>query len=181
MMIKCLPPITNLNTQTIILGTIPGIKSLSTKEYYANKDNIFWDIVFRSFQPILECDELVMDLDITYDAKTSCLLSHGFGIWDTVKSCTRESGSSDSKLKDVVVNNFDEFFEKNPNIEFIMFNGIKAHNYFKREYNSLYKSKNHQLMQSTSGQNPTNPFYILKQWKALFLSRQSKPLDANLL
>ncbi|MBK9637840.1 MAG: DNA-deoxyinosine glycosylase [Bacteroidetes bacterium] len=171
MEINCLPSLTDTNTHTIILGTIPGVESLNAKEYYANVDNIFWDIVFRTFPPIIKCDELVMDMDLTYKDKTSRLLSHGFGMWDTIKTCTRESGSSDRKLKDVELNDFDDFFEINPQIEFIMFNGIKAEDYFKRKYKSLYKKIGHQLMSSTSGQNPTNPFLVLKQWKEIYLSR----------
>ena len=51
-MIQSFPPFVNLSTQTIILGTMPGITSLEKKEYYAHPRNHFWKIIFTLFDSL---------------------------------------------------------------------------------------------------------------------------------
>lgn len=172
-MISCFAPVINKDTHTIILGTMPGPESLLKMQYYANDANLFWDIVFRSLPTIIEWDELISDLNISYEKKKARLLSNGIGLWDVIKVCKRDGGAGDIYITDDALNDFDEFFKLNPQIEFIMFNGTTAHNKFKRNFKNLYKRIDNQLMQSTSSQNTTNAFYTFRQWKYLLIERAS--------
>jgi len=42
-------PIVDATTEILILGSIPGIKSLEKVEYYGNKQNQFWKIICTLF------------------------------------------------------------------------------------------------------------------------------------
>ena len=48
-MISSFPPFVNSDTETLILGTMPGAISLAQQEYYANKRNHFWPIIYTLF------------------------------------------------------------------------------------------------------------------------------------
>ena len=47
--ISSFPPIINNESKILILGSIPGIKSLEMKQYYAHPQNKFWKIIFDLF------------------------------------------------------------------------------------------------------------------------------------
>lgn len=44
-----LPPVIDKDCNTLILGALPGDKSIEQKQYYANPNNQFWRIVFAAF------------------------------------------------------------------------------------------------------------------------------------
>jgi hypoxanthine-DNA glycosylase len=46
MTIASFDPIVDHNTRILILGSVPGAKSLEKIEYYGNKQNQFWKIIF---------------------------------------------------------------------------------------------------------------------------------------
>ena len=43
---KAFPPIIYPDSQVLILGTMPGEKSLELQQYYGNRGNQFWKILF---------------------------------------------------------------------------------------------------------------------------------------
>lgn len=108
----------NDSTQTLILGSFPGEKSLELKQYYANPNNRLWKDVFKvKSKP--------------YNERISYALSNNIGFWDVINFCERE-GSSDSKIiwNSIKINNFSELFKKFPNIKKILLNGKFAEKCF---------------------------------------------------
>lgn len=142
------------NTRALVIGSMPGIASLSAAEYYAHKQNFFWKFVFEAFnEPFTSPD---------YMAKKTLLLAHGVGLWDAAKSCVRE-GSLDADIKHVVPNDFQTLFKKYPAITCLIFNGQKAYQLFYRFNASLLEGKRILILPSTSPANASIPLAEKKQ------------------
>ena len=89
---KSFKPSVNTGCKVLILGSMPGVKSLEMQEYYAHTMNRFWKLMGTL------CD--VSDLaGLSYENKLKTLLYHGFALWDVVKQCKR-NGSLDSDITD---------------------------------------------------------------------------------
>ena len=53
--IQSFPPIISKKSKILILGSIPGTKSLEKQEYYAHPQNHFWKILFCMFGEEVFC------------------------------------------------------------------------------------------------------------------------------
>ena len=104
------------NAKILILGTMPGVKSLEEQQYYAHERNSFWPIMFKIFNE---------ELPVTYKAKVAFLEQKKIALWDTLKLCYRE-GSLDSNIKDAEPNEIIDLLRKYPTIKNVFFNGKSA-------------------------------------------------------
>lgn len=109
-------PVYDENSRILILGSFPSVKSRENHFYYGHPQNRFWKVLAS----ILE--EAVPE---TIEEKKAMLLNHHIAIWDVIESCTI-LGSSDTSIKDVLVNDFTEILQ-NSKIEKIFVNGTKAY------------------------------------------------------
>ncbi len=50
MLKKALPPLMDHSTIILIMGTMAGEQSIAKQEYYANRGNLFWKILFAIFE-----------------------------------------------------------------------------------------------------------------------------------
>lgn len=123
-MITCFPPIIDYNCEAIVLGSMPGVKSLEKGEYYAHKQNSFWDIMEKHFK---------VYSDFTYRQKVKLLLNNKIALWDVIHSCKRK-GSFESSIEDdsIIVNDFPDILLENPNIKYIFCNGTAAYTAFNK-------------------------------------------------
>ena len=48
-MITTFEPIIDENCKILVLGTMPSVKSLENQQYYGNKQNQFWKIIYGLF------------------------------------------------------------------------------------------------------------------------------------
>jgi hypoxanthine-DNA glycosylase len=156
------PPIIDDNTKILVLGTMPGDKSIRTGEYYANSTNQFWKMIFHVFNSGVS----VFD----YEEKTKLLLNNSIGLWDVLSKAER-NGSLDSNILKEEYNDFQHFFKTYPNIKTVIFNGKKPAEYFKAN-NILFEHKEYHILPSTSSANTTKFDIKLKDWKAV-LSKYS--------
>jgi len=124
--INSFDPIIDKNSLILILGTIPGKKSLEKKEYYAYSGNKFWEIIYSIFGADFKQSTSYVD-------KKEFLKSKRIALWDVLRSCNRR-GSSDSKIENPQMNDFIGLFEKHPNLKHIAFNGENALIYFVRYF-----------------------------------------------
>lgn len=118
---------TDTATEIIILGTFPSVKSLEKQQYYGNKQNKFWKLLYDVFEEPLEVD---------YNKRLLFLKSKKIGLWDVFKSCERQ-GSLDSAIKNAVPNDLKSLAESHPNLKVFCFTSKQAHTWFYREYKSL--------------------------------------------
>ena len=114
-----LPVETGPDPVVLILGSYPGPRSLTGREYYANPHNQFWRIMEVLFH---------FDRTMPYPERVARLNGHRVALWDVIHSCRRE-GALDSAIRDVVLNNICQFLESHPDIRFIGANGKTAGRY----------------------------------------------------
>ncbi|RLL44938.1 DNA-deoxyinosine glycosylase [Oceanobacillus piezotolerans] len=122
--ISSFPPVLPENPKVLILGSIPGKKSLEKKQYYGNPRNHFWPIMFRLFER-----EPVDD----YYEKILFIKNHGIALWDTIGACYRE-GSLDAAITEEEPNNIPHLLGKHPSISLIACNGGKSYTTFKKYF-----------------------------------------------
>jgi len=112
-----LPPILDAGVRTLILGSFPSPASLAAQRYYGHRQNQFW----RLLGSVL--DEPLADLD--YPERQSCLLRHGFGVWDVYQCCQRQ-GALDSAIQSPQINDFSRLPIDAPQLQRVCFNGQTA-------------------------------------------------------
>lgn len=119
------------NCTTLILGSMPSVKSLKEQQYYAHPQNRFWKLMFIFFNN----GEIISN----YQSKLAMLRQHHIALWDSIDSCIRE-GSLDSAIYDEIPNDFNTLFTKYPKINTICFNGGKSFQCFKKYNKDLLKN-----------------------------------------
>lgn len=118
-------PISDSNAEVLILGTMPGDKSLELGEYYGHPRNRFWKIISTITKN---------DLPQTYSEKKKLLLKSKIGIWDVAHKAVRK-GSLDSAIKDELPNDLEGFISNHKNLRVIGFNGTKSETLFNKYFN----------------------------------------------
>ena len=114
--ISSFPPLISEDSKVLILGSVPGIKSLEMQEYYAHPQNKFWRILFELFD-----EEFTTD----YCGKIKLLKKYKIGVWDVIDSCQRK-GSLDTEIKNENHHNILKLLEDFPSIKVIFCNGQKS-------------------------------------------------------
>lgn len=142
MKIHSFPSISNQESKVLILGTMPGIASLTLNQYYGHPRNAFWKLLFTIFNEPYSTD---------YEIRKKLVLNHHIALWDVLQNCVRE-GSLDSAIKQEIPNNFTDFLTAHPKIEKIFFNGQKAAQYFKK----YVQAGNHYQLMTLPSTSPAN-------------------------
>lgn len=156
--IKSFKPIIDSISKVLILGSMPGVESLNKQQYYANKRNQFWKIIFSLYE--LSPSEI-------YEEKIEFLKSKGIALWDVIDCCSRE-GSLDSNIKNEIPNDFAFLFEKHPNIKSVIFNGAKAYETFKTKIGfEKYKNIMFHKLPSTSPAHAVPFESKMNEWKTI--------------
>ncbi|MEO6830583.1 MAG: DNA-deoxyinosine glycosylase [Chitinophagaceae bacterium] len=161
--IKSFEPIAGPDCRILILGTMPGNESISSEQYYGHPDNIFWDIIIRTFKDV-GCEE--DSTKVSYEEKKALLLSNQVGLWDVLQFCNRE-GNLDSAIRNEIKNDFGDFFADHVNVTTLIFNGQKAEKYFESCFKQLTKAHTltKLILPSTSSTHKLNPFTKLRLWQ----------------
>ena len=87
-------PVYDADSEVLILGTLPSVKSRENHFYYGHKQNRFWKVLAQVL------NETVPQ---TIPEKKEMLLRHHIALWDVIASCDI-AGSSDSSIRNVVPN-----------------------------------------------------------------------------
>lgn len=154
------PPIVGDRPQILILGSMPGQKSLEETQYYAHPQNLFW----RMIQHTLGCP-----VSSSYARRLQCLMEHHIALWDVIGSCYRE-GSMDSKITNAKVNPIVQLVKDNPTIHTIAFNGKTAAKIFNKEF-PYWDLTNLCALPSTSPANASIPYLEkMKSWQTVLNS-----------
>ena len=155
-------PVYNEQSQILILGSFPSVKSREQQFFYGHKQNRFWKVL---------ADVLGCDIPQSIEEKKAMLLSHhiavwdvlagceirGADVWDVIQSCEIE-GSSDASIRDVVPNDLTRILNT-ADIRAIYTNGGKAHELYCKYIEPVNKIAA-QKLPSTS---PANAGYSLER------------------
>lgn len=104
-------------TRVLILGSLPGDRSLAEQRYYAHPQNQFWRLVGAA-----------IDLELTlldYDDRLAAILDARIGLWDVVATA-RRTGSSDATIRDHAANDLAALIDTLSDLRAVAFNGGKA-------------------------------------------------------
>jgi len=115
--INSFPPIVDEHSQILILGSVPGVKSLEMQQYYAHPQNQFWKLMFHLFDEAFSLD---------YQERINLLKEKKIALWDVIESCERK-GSLDTEIKNEIDNNIPQLIKNHPNIKIIFCNGQKSY------------------------------------------------------
>ena len=149
-------PVFDEKSEILILGSLPSVKSRENGFYYGHPQNRFWKVL----SAVIGCEE---PGDITQ--KKDMLLSHHIALWDVIYECDIK-GSSDSSIKNVVVNDFNSIIYKS-DIKQIFCNGGKSYDLY-RKY--CEKSTNMKAIKLPST-SPANARFsldkLISEWKII--------------
>lgn len=124
----CFAPICDVHTRLLILGSLPGEKSLELGQYYGNPRNHFWPLIGE----IIGANLPVM----SYEEKLTELWVHRIGLWDVVASAERR-GSLDQEMRAIEDNDLIDLIGRLPSLCAIAFNGTTASRLGHKQFRGL--------------------------------------------
>lgn len=119
-----LAPVYADSARVLVLGSMPGARSLQAQAYYAHPRNAFWPIMAELFG---------FSNELSYLQRLERLRDNRVALWDVIGRCRRQ-GSLDQKVEpeSIVPNDFARLFEACPKIELVAFNGRLAEQSYER-------------------------------------------------
>lgn len=123
-MLYSFPPVVSPDARVLVLGSMPGVRSLELQQYYAHPQNGFW----RIMAGIID-----LDIDGSYEQRIEALRANKVALWDVLSSCERV-GSLDSDIRpeSIQINNFESLLKENKSLTSVFFNGRKSQQLFER-------------------------------------------------
>ncbi len=153
------PPLLCNEPQVLILGSIPGDRSIEMQQYYGHPQNRFWRVLAMVFEA---------DIPANYEEKKGLLADNNIALWDVAHRASRK-GSMDSAIRDEEPNDIVKLLAENKTIQTIAFNGKKAEQLFDR-YFERFPNIRYLSMPSTSPANAACGFEKLcKHWKQIII------------
>lgn len=115
-------PVARADARLLVLGSLPGQKSLAAAQYYAHPQNAFWKIMRE-----------VAGAQGSYEQRCSALQQSGIALWDVLSESVRPgSMDADIRMDTARPNDFEKLFEDCPQIGSVCFNGKKAASMYDR-------------------------------------------------
>ena len=151
------PPIARADARILILGSLPGQRSLQAGQYYAHPQNAFWKIM-----------QALAGADGGYEQRCKALQDFGVALWDVLAESVRPgSMDADIRLDTVRPNNFAKLFRDCPEISRVCFNGQKAATLYERLVGLDADSIRFETLPSTSPAYAAMPYQEkLARWRA---------------
>jgi len=149
----------------LILGSMPGVASLTEQQYYAHPRNLFWPMLAEILQ---------QPLPATFAERYLWLQQNGIALWDVLASCER-AGSLDSaiKLKSAVCNPIDQWLQQQPQLGRICCNGATAAKLFRQYFPELANKMAVYALPSTSPAHAS----VSRQHKLQLWANALRPLN----
>ncbi len=152
------PPVARPDARVLILGSLPGQRSLQATEYYAHPQNVFWRIMRE-----------LTGAAGSYEQRCQTIVEYGISLWDVLAESVRPGRmDADIRLQTAAANDFAAFFAAHQRIERVCFNGQKAAQLYHRLVSSDYEGESRQLVILPS----TSPAYAsmaydkkLRSWR----------------
>ena len=114
-------PVWNAQSEILILGTFPSVKSRENHFYYGHPQNRFWKLLANIYE------ELVPQ---TIDDKKQLILKHHLALWDVIDQCDI-IGSSDSSIRNVIPCDLAGLLARS-SIHTVIANGAKAYSLYEK-------------------------------------------------
>ena len=156
MLVHPFPPVYDAESEILILGSFPSVKSREIMFYYGHPQNRFWRVLAAVYNA---------NVPQNTDEKTRFLLKHHIALWDVLASC-EITGSADSSIKNAVPNDLSVILSR-ADIRRIYTNGKTSEKYYKR-FSEEITGRGSVCLPSTS---PANAVWSLDRligaWKVI--------------
>ena len=153
-------PVYDADSEVLILGTLPSVKSRENHFYYGHKQNRFWKVM----SAVLSCD-----LPVTVQQKKLMLLSHNIAVWDVIGSC-EITGSSDATISSVVPNDIAGLVAET-SVSRIFANGATSYNRYKRYCRDNVGIEAVKLPSTSPANAAFSLDRLISEWKSHILSQ----------
>ncbi len=148
-------PIYDQNSEILILGSFPSVKSREQEFYYAHPQNRFWKVLEAIYPSKFPLN--------SKENKTAFLKENHIAIWDSIHECEIEN-SQDASIKNAIPNDIQKILQES-NIQKIFCNGNASYQVFQK-YHKDFVSIPVEALPSTS---PANARFSLEKlveiWK----------------
>lgn len=152
------PPVVDAHVRVLVLGSLPGEKSLAARRYYANPQNQFW----RLMSAVVNEDLVALD----YDARLARLLANRIGVWDVVASAQR-AGSTDAAMREISANDLAALVATLPELRAIGFNGGASYKHGLRQLGPAAARYAIHALPSSSGMHTIGLDAKVATWREL--------------
>ena len=151
------PPLMRADARVLILGSLPGQRSLQAGQYYAHPQNAFWKIM-----------QALAGAEGGYEQRCAALQEFDVALWDGLAESVRPgSMDADIRLDTARPNDFAKLFRDCPRINRVCFNGQKAAALYERLVGLDTDSKRFETLPSTSPAYAAMPYQEkLARWRA---------------
>ena len=149
-------PVFNTESKILILGSFPSVKSRENNFFYGHPQNRFWKVM---------ANVLDWKVPTTIEEKREMLLENYVAVWDVIASCSIV-GSSDTSIKDVVINDFSRILE-NSKVERIYVNGGKAYELYHKYAEKVTGIKAVKLPSTSPANAAWSLEKLTKTWKEI--------------
>lgn len=121
MVIHNIDPVFDENSEILILGSFPSVKSREYGFFYGHKQNRFWKVTASVFG---------CEVPQTVEEKKAFLLKNHIALWDVIAEC-EISASADSSIKNAAANDIGIILNS-AEIKAIFVNGKTAEKYYNK-------------------------------------------------
>ena len=147
-------PVYDGNSEVLILGSFPSVKSREAGFFYGHLQNRFWKVIAAVMED---------EVPETIPEKRAFLLRHHIALWDVIGKCTI-IGSDDSSIRDAVPNDLGKIISAS-GLSRIFVNGKKAEAIY-RKYTEKKTGIKAVCFPSTSPANATWKLdRLIEAWK----------------
>ncbi|MCM1363813.1 MAG: DNA-deoxyinosine glycosylase [Faecalibacterium sp.] len=116
-----IPPLYHENSDTLILGSFPSIKSREGEFFYHHPQNRFWKVIAAVTDS---------SVPVTIEEKRELILNNDLALWDSIGQC-EIVGSQDSSIRNVKPNDIGKIL-KETKITRIFCNGATSYQYYQK-------------------------------------------------
>ncbi len=145
-------------TRIVILGSLPGERSLQARQYYAHPTNQFW----RLLSGVIEQDLT----KLAYAERLGALVEARIGLWDVVASALRK-GSLDTDIRDAKSHRLQDLHDRLPELKAIAFNGGTSAKIGRRQLPALSNFAVIDLPSSSAGYCSVTLDWKQQRWNQL--------------
>ena len=114
-------PVFDENSEILILGSFPSVKSREQGFFYGHPQNRFWRVLAALFS---------CSVPVSTEEKKQFLIENHVAVWDVIAACDIE-GSMDNTIRNVIPNDLTGILE-NSAIKRLFVNGKTAKNLYDR-------------------------------------------------
>ncbi len=151
-----IPPVYDENSEILILGSFPSVKSREEMFFYGHPQNRFWRVTAAVFE---------RSCPVSVQEKREFLRTCRIALWDVIASC-EIAGSADSSIRQVIPNDISEIL-RTAGIRQIYVNGKTAEKY----YNRYLKERVHRDAICLPSTSPANAAWteerLIRAWRAI--------------